>query len=162
MLFLTLIIHRLIILDFTVHESFDIFERNDSTKQCLVVEGIAKSKYDSGSKIEFAWKPVECNKPQQQILCEIRVDTVTYAWIPNWMAVVLIILTITSLFVLCVGGMCITSSQPSRKVSSKQNCDPINDLPPKYSDVIITQESAFNKYKNKGRELLAKIYIVKE
>ena len=67
-----------------------------------------------------------------------------------------------SLFVLCVGGMCITSSQPSRKVSSKQNCDPINDLPPKYSDVIITQESAFNKYKNKGRELLAKIYIIKE
>ena len=152
----------MLFLDYTVQESFDIFERNDSTKQCLVVEGTTKPNYDSRTKFEYTWKQVECNKPQQTILCEIRVDTVTYAWIPNWMAVVLIILTITSLFVLCVGGMCITSGQPSRKASSKQNCGPMNDLPPKYSDVIVTQESSFNKYKNKGRELLAKIYIVKE
>ena len=88
----------------------------------------------------------------------------TYGWIPNWMDLVLIILTITSLLALCVGAMCITSSQPSQRAkrASKTNSYPVNDLPPKYSDVIITNESTFDRYKNKGKELLAKIYIVKE
>ena len=116
----------------------------------------------SDSAFNFAWKPVECNKPQQTVLCEIRVETVTYAWVPDWMAVVLIILTITSLFALCVGAMCITSSQTSRQTTSKSNTYPNNDLPPKYTDVVVTNESTFNRYKNKGKELLAKIYIVKE
>ena len=116
----------------------------------------------SDTTFTFAWNPVECNKPQQIVLCEIRVETVTYAWVPNWMAVVLIILTITSLFALCVGAMCITSTQTSRKSPLKSNSYHNNDLPPKYADVVVTNESTFSRYKNKGKELLAKIYIVKE
>ena len=42
---------------------------------------------------------------------------------------------------------------------------PYNDEPPKYSDVTETnrnmEEGKFDRYKNKGKELLAKVYLVK-
>ena len=152
------------ILDHTVQDFFDFVERNGSAQQCLTVSSLRQSKDNSTTLFDFTWNPVECNKAQQTILCEIRVETVTYAWVPNWMAIVLIILTITSLFALCVGAMCITSSQPSRreKEATRANGHLPNDLPPKYSDVVVINESTFDKYKNKGKELLAKIYIVRE
>jgi hypothetical protein len=114
--------------------------------------------------LDLKWNAVRCNQ-QQTALCEIRVETVTYAWVPNWMAFVLIILTITSLFSLCVAAMCITSRQPKRskdKGTNARNTYPENDLPPKYNDIIVTQGGSFEKYKNKGKELFAKIYLVRE
>ena len=82
-----------------ITETFGSIDRNYSTQQCLTVEVGHMS--DSSARKQFGsfglkWNAVKCNQ-QQTVLCEIRVETITYAWVPNWMAFVLIILTISSL-----------------------------------------------------------------
>ena len=149
---------------FNVTETFGFIERNDSTQQCLTVE--VRHTPDTLAKNQFGlkWNAVKCNQ-QQTVLCEIRVETITYAWVPNWMAFVLIILTISSLLSLCVAAMCLTSRQPKKtrgKGSSEKSIYHADDLPPKYNDVIVNQGSTFEKYKNKGKEIIARIYVVKE
>ena len=142
---------------FNLTETFGTVERNDSTQQCLSVGVTIKSE----EGYNFKWKAVKCNQPQR-VLCEVTLRTITYAWVPNWMALCLVVLTIGTLLSLCVAAMCLTSRPPkTHEEKRKQSSE--NDLPPKYKDVVITDSrGTFDKYKNKGKEFFAKIYYVRE
>ena len=83
------------------------------------------------------------------------------------------ILLLILLISLCVSALSYTQhrqriyrgrTQTQQGVNVNNN-RPYNDEPPKYSDVTQTnrnmEEGKFDRYKNKGKELLAKVYLVK-
>ena len=126
---------------------------------------------------QLTWTAVECNG-QNDVLCEIRVETVTYyAWFyTNWLSVILMILTIILLVSLCVTALSYRSSRQTVYRSQGRRPTPngtvhttlpYNDAPPKYADVTgatanSAEEGRLDRYKNKGKELLAKVYVVKQ
>lgn len=135
--------------------------------QCLTVK--ATKNVEEGT-IMYDWEAVDCVGPQTDVLCEIRIETVTYAWVPNWLSITLIILTIVLLVTCCMAAMSYKHYKPRAYRGSDQSPQgmayPTDDAPPKYSDVTGTipnqEQGKIDKYKNKGKELLAKIYVVKE
>ena len=82
----------------------------------------------------------------------------------------MIILTIVLLVTCCMAAMSYkhynTRAYRGRDQSPQGMNYPRDDAPPKYSDVTGTstnqEQGRLDKYKNKGKELLAKIYVVKE
>jgi len=146
---------------------------NEEDGQCLALTGTFKP--DSNNA--YDWNAVPCLNQNMTSLCEIRVQTVTYAWVPNWLSITLIILTIILLVTCCMAALSYTKYKPTTNRAYRANGNTnqnnttnnyhANDLPPKYSDVtgISTSESqqkALDRYKNKGREMLAKIYVVRD
>ena len=139
---------------------------NNEDKQCLAVRGIRFN-----DTFTYEWYPVKCvdHSNSIEVLCEIRIETITYAWIPNWLTVILLILTLVLLVTCCVAAMSYKQHRPrtyrGRDQQSPQGASyPTDDLPPKYSDVtgLTTEQGKFDKYKNKGKEILAKIYVVND
>merc|ERR1711872_245053 len=141
--------------------------------QCLALIGSLVPDLD----ITYVWSAESCLNLNMDSLCEIRVQTVTYAWVPNWLSITLIILTIILLVTCCMAALSYSKYKPTTNRAYRANGNtnqnnttnnyPANDLPPKYSDVtgISTSESqqkALDRYKNKGREMLAKIYVVRD
>lgn len=155
----------------------NIENENEDEKQCLAVTGsFIHDDEDYGQQsLSPKWEAVPCLSNQIDSLCEIRVKTVTYFWVPNWLSITLIILTIILLVTCCMAALSYTKYKPTAPRAYRANGQsnattnnyPANDAPPKYSDVTgistsETQQKAFDKYKNKGKELLAKIYVVRE
>jgi len=157
--------------------SEDIKYKDIAEKQCLRVKATFINKTENlDEQYTYEWAAVPCMEPMDS-LCEIRVQTVTYAWVPNWLSITLIILTIILMVTCCMAALSYTKYKPNTtrayraNGSSNQNTTnnnyPANDLPPKYSDVtgisvVESQQSALDKYKNKGKEMLAKIYVVRD
>ena len=127
---------------------------------------------ESGDLV-FEWNAVKCND-NQMALCEMRVEITYYVWFySNWLTILLMILLLILLISLCVSALSYTQhrqriyrgrTQTQQGVNVNNN-RPYNDEPPKYSDVTQTnrnmEEGKFDRYKNKGKELLAKVYLVK-
>ena len=146
-------------------------------EQCLTVGGKVSS-YDVDDNDDiinviftYEWKAVKCmNEIPIKVLCEIRIETITYAWIPNWLTITLLILTLVLLVTCCIAAMNYKQYRPRAYRGREQTTQngmmyPANDEPPKYSDVtgtsVNTEQGKFDKYKTKGKEILAKIYVVK-
>ena len=182
-LYFHLIIYTIMFISISNHLDYSIPEsiKNEEDGQCLALIGSFKptlnSSEDSQNEYIYEWKAVSCLNNNMESLCEIRVQTVTYAWVPNWLSITLIILTIILLVTCCMAALSYTKYKPTTNRAyrangnSNQNATTsnyhANDLPPKYSDVtgISTSESqqkALDRYKNKGREMLAKIYVVRD
>jgi len=158
--------------NYTISEKIENDDRTDL--QCLAVTGVINDGYNKTS-IEPRWEAVSCLNNPMGSLCEIRVKTVTYFWVPNWLSITLIILTIILLVTCCMAALSYTKYKPTTTRAYRANGQsnttannyPANDAPPKYSDVTgistsDSQQKAFDKYKNKGKELLAKIYVVRD
>lgn len=142
-------------------------------KQCLTVTRHYQSDNNATTPPipHYGWKAVNCvGNGYVDVLCEIRVETVTYAWIPNWLTITLVILTIVLLVTCCMAALSYKQYTPRPYRGSQQSPQvaayPVDDAPPKYSEVtgVATNEDQgkFDKYKNKGKEILAKIYVVKD
>lgn len=120
--------------------------------------------------------PVE----ESLMICEVRAQTVTYlAWFySNWLAFLLILMTFLLLTALCLsvfkykGGRSAYANRrvyraDARTTAQEQTRDlPYGDDPPTYSDVTgivteTTQQTKMDKYKNKGKEILAKVTLYK-
>merc|ERR1711962_247328 len=122
--------------------------------------------------------PVE----QSLMICEVRAQTVTYlAWFySNWLAFLLILMTFLLLTTLCLsvfkykGGRSVYSNRRVYRAEACTTAQPVQptrddlpygDDPPTYSDVtgIVTetQQTKMDKYKNKGKEILAKVTLYK-
>jgi len=144
--------------------------------QCLAMTGRYDETHDL-PRYSHDLAPVACLNIPMDSLCEIRVQTVTYAWVPNWLSITLIILTIVLLVTCCMAALSYTKYKPTTARAYRSNGQmnqnaatshyPVNDAPPKYSDVTgvsvtESQQKAFDKYKNKGKEMLAKIYVVRD
>ena len=139
--------------------------------QCLTVT--RNWQEDNTHRVEdlvYSWRAVNCVNERVDVLCEIRIETVTYAWVPNWLTITLLILTIVLLVTCCMAALSYKNYTPRPYRGSQQSPQvaayPVDDAPPKYSDVtrvVTTEEQGkFDKYKNKGKEILAKIYVVKD
>jgi len=153
----------------------------DNKKQCLTFGHVNATSDPS----EMTFKAVECNQPIRA-MCEARVQTVTYlAWFySNWLSFLLVLLTILLLSALCISvfryssgrrmyrhgggrrGGCGQNRQARVSVSSL----PYIDAPPTYNDVTgggntataaATPETTMGKYKNKGKDILAKVTLYK-
>ena len=140
-------------------------------EQCLTVSRILYPDYsDETDKYVYNWMTINCVNEPVDVLCEIRIETVTYAWVPNWLTITLLILTIVLLVTCCMAALSYKHYTPRPYRGSQQSPQvaayPVDDAPPKYSDVtgVVTTEDQgkFDKYKNKGKEILAKIYVVKD
>ena len=115
---------------------------------------------------------MDCVDQKIDVLCEIRVETVTYAWVPNWLTITLLILTIVLLVTCCMAAMSYKQHQPRAYRGNANSTTgvthgPANDLPPKYSEVTgigatNQDQGTFEKYKTKGKEILAKVYVVRD
>ena len=167
-------------LDYTISMKGNevIADEDKAELQCLAVtgSGFIHGDEDYGQQtLNLTWEAVPCLNNPIDSLCEIRVKTVTYFWVPNWLSITLIILTIVLLVTCCMAALSYTKYKPTTPRAYRANGQsnpatnnyPANDAPPKYSDVtgISTSESqqkAFDKYKNKGKDLLAKIYVVRD
>ena len=119
---------------------------------------------------QLEWIPIDCIGQNIDVLCEIRVETVTYAWVPNWLTITLLILTIVLLVTCCMAAMSYKQHQPRAyrgNGTAGVTHGPANDLPPKYSEVTgigatNQDQGTFEKYKTKGKDILAKIYVVRD
>merc|ERR1712141_633752 len=152
---------------------------NANTNQCLALRGVpdyiedetttAEAPYQTATAPitwQLEWKPIDCVDQRIDVLCEIRVETVTYAWVPNWLTITLLILTIVLLVTCCMAAMSYKQHQPRAyrgNGTAGVTQGPANDLPPKYSEVTgIQDQGTFEKYKTKGKNILAKIYVVRD
>ena len=150
---------------------FDEINKGNEKQQCLTV---TKTKIDSGDFI-FEGNAVKCND-NQVALCEMRVEITYYVWFySNWLTILLMILLLILLVSLCVSALSYTQhrqriyrgrTQTQQGINiNDTGASPYNDQPPKYSDVTginrNVEEGKFDRYKNKGKELLAKVYLVK-
>jgi len=115
---------------------------------------------------------------QSLMVCEVRAQTVTYlAWFySNWLAFLLILMTFLLLTALCLsvfkykGPRTAYANRRVYRAEARATQEPTRDLPygdepPTYSDVtgIVTetQQTKMDKYKNKGKEILAKVTLYK-
>jgi len=140
---------------------------NATKEQCL-------SLFVSGNSI-FELKPIRCNSGPMKAMCEARVQTVTYfAWFyTNWLSFLLVLMTFLLMSALCLSvfkyksGNRVYRSTPTatRRVTVVGNAPPpshlpYNDAPPTYNDVTGTKaETKMDKYKNKGKDILAKVTL---
>merc|ERR1712018_494426 len=142
---------------------------NEEDKQCLALRGDI-DQYIAPSPWKLEWIPMDCVDQKIDVLCEIRVETVTYAWVPNWLTITLLILTIVLLVTCCMAAMSYKQHQPRAYRGNGTTGvmhGPANDLPPKYSEVTgigatNQDQGTFEKYKSKGKEILAKVYVVRD
>jgi len=141
---------------------FNVTATKDAAKeQCL------QSKFDPLTLVS-----VECNQPMTA-MCEVRVQTVTYlAWFySNWLSFLLVIMTVLLMSALCIsvfkyksGNRVYRSRSASRANRVSVSNLPYNDAPPTYNDVTGAArqpQSAMDKYKNKGKDILAKVTLYK-
>ena len=177
-------------LDYTQINITEVFEPipNPDNKQCLALRGVPDDVEDetttSGTDVitrpyqtatapiswQLEWIPIDCVGQKLDVLCEIRVETVTYAWVPNWLTITLLILTIVLLVTCCMAAMSYKQHQPRAyrgNGTAGVTHGPANDLPPKYSEVTgigatNQDQGTFEKYKTKGKDILAKIYVVRD
>lgn len=143
---------------------FNITARNDK-EQCL---GVASS-------FSLTFKPIECNQPRLA-MCEVRVQTVTYlAWFySNWLSFLLVMLTILLMSAICISVFKHSAGKRVYRGRRDQNRTarvsvsslPYNDAPPTYNDVTAggnsattSPETTMGKYKNKGKDILAKVTL---
>merc|ERR1712142_61473 len=152
---------------------FNVTATADKTKeQCLA---LVAPTGNSSEPIKF--RSVECNQPDMGAICEVRVQTVTYlAWFySNWLSFLLVLMTVLLLSALCISVFKYNSGRRvyrSRSSSRQQRVSvsnlPYMDAPPTYNDVTgrgptrpSSQQTAMDKYKNKGKEILAKVTLYK-
>jgi len=163
------------------------FTNTGDDKQCLVasVEVLEGSEFHMSDQA-LTFYPVECNKRsdlltnynnQPLMVCEVRAVTVTYlAWFySNWMTFLLVLMTTMLMVALCLsvfkykGGRSLYANRrvyrADARTTQRTEDLPYGDNPPTYSDVtgIVdeTQQSKMDKYKNKGKEILAKVTLYK-
>jgi len=140
---------------------FDVAATKNSTReQCLKL-----TKFDP-----ITFVSVECNQPMMA-MCEVRVQTVTYlAWFySNWLSFLLVLMTVLLMSALCIsvfkyksGRRVYRSRSNSRPHRVSVTNLPYNDAPPTYNDVTGTRpQTTMDKYKNKGKEVLAKVTLYK-
>jgi len=193
----------------TLNESlYEISGINDGVgRQCLAANidlgHYNGTEFSQSDQDEPLFKPVECNNwpiemaqpvpmlgqpvHQSVMICEVRVETVTYlAWFgANWLAFLLVLMTFLLLTALCLslfkykGGRSAYANRRVYRADARTTTtsaphpqgDPQRDLPygddpPTYSDVTgivteTTQQTKMDKYRNKGKEILAKVTLYK-
>jgi len=167
----------------------NLTESDLASKPCLAATFYVESPESRDDYMvdhRYTFTPTGCNARQDLqdpdiqydirplAICEVRVVTVTYlTWFyTNWMAFLLVILTVLLLTGLCVtvfkhkSGRTHYANRRVYRADARSTADmgphrdlPAYDEPPTYSDVtgIVTQETKMDKYKNKGKEILAKV-----
>jgi len=163
-----------------VPHTYHIVSSNDAQKeQCLVL-----SSYTGDDMAAAEFRSVECNVRSEGALCEVRVQTVTYlAWFySNWLSFLLVLMTILLMSALCISVFKYKSGRrvyrnrragtggPNTRATAAVTTVhgnaappshlPYNDAPPTYNDVTGTGNK-MDKYKNKGKDILAKVTLYK-
>jgi len=139
------------------------------TEQCL-----AADLWDVAMDVH-RFKPVKCNQPIRA-MCEVRVQTVTYiAWFySNWLSFLLVMMTVLLMSAICISVFKYNAAgrrvyrgrnggNQNRTARVSVSSLPYNDAPPTYNDVTGTTGNAetttMGKYKNKGKDILAKVTL---
>jgi len=139
---------------------------DSSVEQCLAVTVDRATLPYRLNQVHF--RSVRCNQPgPMDALCEVRVEMVTYmAWfVSNWVTFLLMVMTVLLLSALCVSLFRVKSGRriyrqgrtPSPAAAPTSNL-PYSDAPPTYNDVTgVRNETKMDKYKTKGKDILAKV-----
>ena len=119
---------------------------------------------DEGSCLAFdieanVFQTVSCIE-QSTLVCELRVETVTYfAWfVANWFSVLLVFLVVVLLISLCISTSMYRKRLHSPGRVYRPAASPVfEDKPPSYNRA--TGQNYAHRYLNKGREFWAKVTI---
>lgn len=131
----------------------DLLEDIEPTFNCL---GLA---IQTDSDNETSLVPINCLK-KHQFICESRVQTVTYyTWfLSNWFTFLLGFLLIVLVLTLCISVSMYSKKNPNPRVYRRQAMP--GDLPPTYQETV-NPANRLDHYRNKGRELLARVYVTR-
>jgi len=146
-------------IDEHITTEIDDNETNSSDTQCLVVSWTAE---ENGANLTYLASP--CMSEYTMAVCEVRVYTQTwYVWATtNWLQI-LFLFTLVLLIVSSCVTVQIYSSRPSNR--SQRRSAEMPATPPPYSPqdlTMTTTTKAPNKYKEKGKELLAKVVFYRQ
>jgi len=146
-------------IDDHITTELDNNETNSSDTQCLVVTWAAE---ENGANLTYSASP--CMAEYTMAVCEVRVYTQTwYVWATtNWLQI-LFLFTLVLLIVSSCVTVQIYSSRPSNR--NQRRSAEIPASPPPYSPqdlTMTTTTKAPNKYKEKGKELLAKVVFYRQ
>jgi len=136
-----------------IADALEASESNDT--QCLIVS------WNGDDNLTYMAMP--CMEEYTMGVCEVRVYTQTwYVWATtNWLQI-LFLFTLVLLIVSSCVTVQIYSSRPSHR--AQRRSAEIPATPPPYSphDLTLTTTKAPNKYKEKGKELLAKVVFYRQ
>merc|ERR1712142_1044619 len=137
----------------------DDSESNSTDTQCLVISWTAE---ENGANLTYLAR--SCVEEYTKAVCEVRVYTQTwYVWATtNWLQILFLFTQVLLLVSSCVTVQIYTSRPANR---SQRRSAEIPATPPPYSPqdiTMTTNNKAPNKYKEKGKELLAKVVFYRQ